>query len=350
MRKKKVTMMDIASVVGVSQPTVSAIINGSDTIRVSTETKRKVLQIAEEMGYPLRRKIHHDDRSGSIALLINSLNMHDPFIGAISAAQKRAWERNTVLTVFDYEDDMQFFEHVFKRVRRDINCQSVIYAINSPREITAVTVGDHQKLVYLNCFDRKEMRIPTIVPADFMGGFRATEHLLTQGYRHIAMITGESWSESSVQRVRGYRQAMINSDCPINERLIAPGNWSVRQSYLQVQTWLAAGEKIDAIFCASDLMAVGVYQAIQEHGRKIPEDIAVMGFDNQLLAGELRPPLSSIDLPYDEMGRMAVDYCLDGMIEGIAQTKIEGELFIRESTIYNNTAQRHSRARKNDEQ
>ncbi|AJQ96356.1 LacI family DNA-binding transcriptional regulator [Gynuella sunshinyii] len=350
MRKKKVTMMDIASAVGVSQPTVSAIINGSDTIRVSSETNRRVLQIAEEMGYPLRRKVHHDDRSGSLILLINSLNMHDPFISAVSAAQKRAWELNTVLTIFDYEDDMQLLAHMLQQVVRDIDCQGVIYAINSLREITAVTVAAHQKLVYLNCFDSKEIRIPTIVPADFMGGFRATEHLLNQGYRKIAMITGESWSESSNQRVRGYRQAMINADCPINERLIAAGNWSVRQSYLQVRTWLSAGEQIDAIFCASDLMAVGVYQAIQEQGRKIPEDIAVMGFDNQLLAGELLPPLSSIDLPYDEMGRMAVDYCLIGMIEGIAQTKIEGELSVRESTSHNTNAQRHNRAQKNYEQ
>ena len=90
MRKKKVTMGDIATAVGVSQPTVSAILNGSDSIKVSDATRIKVLNKAKELGYALKQTIRHGNTHPRIALVVNSLNMHDPFINAISAAKARS--------------------------------------------------------------------------------------------------------------------------------------------------------------------------------------------------------------------------------------------------------------------
>lgn len=146
------------------------------------------------------------------------------------------------------------------------------------------------------------------------------------------MVTGESWDESSNQRLRGFKQALINADRPINPRWIVEGNWSVKQSYLQTLDMLSEEQRPDAIFCASDLMAVGCYQAIASKGLRIPQDIAVIGYDNQLLASELTPTLSSIDLPYDEMARKAVEIvCHASDEEVLPIMKIEGDLFIRES-------------------
>ena len=139
MRKKKVTMADIATAVGVSQPTVSAILNASDTIKVSEATKIKVLNKAKEIGYVLKQPIRHSNTHPRIALIVNSLNMHDPFINAISAAKTRAWELDYILTVFDFEEDEQLRKAILDEIMES-GFKSIIYATNTPNRITSYNV------------------------------------------------------------------------------------------------------------------------------------------------------------------------------------------------------------------
>ncbi len=331
MRKKKVTMLDIATAVGVSQPTVSVIINGSDSIKVSDDTRKRVLDQTRIMGYPLKSNIRHGQSHRRIALMVNSINMHDPFVEAISAAKKRAWDHDCILVVFDFEDDEQLKAAMLKEIELS-NYLGLIFASNTPKEI--ITNGEQiaKKLVYLNCLDPESESAPAILVSDFMGGYRATEHLIKSGYKRIAMITGEVWSESSIQRLKGFRQAMSNYDVPIQEENILEGNWSVKESFQKVRVLLNSETPPEAIFCASDLMALGCYQAIAEKGLKIPEDIAVMGYDNQLLASQITPGLSSVDLPYDDMAKKAVDVLLAKRPPELTVMKIDGELILRNST------------------
>ena len=335
MRKKKVTMLDIATAVGVSQPTVSVILNGSDTVKVSEDTRQRVLRQAKLMGYAFR-SVEHSYRHPRIALIVNSLNMHDPFINAISAAKARAWERDAVLSVFDFEDNDDLKRAIGDDIERG-HYAGVIYARNTPSEVVVADVCAAPNRVLLNCFDPDDSRIPAFLPADGVGGFRACEHLIAGGYRRIGMITGEPWSLSSMSREKGYRQAMAQHDLPVDDAWVVPGNWSVRQSHLAMDTLLRIEPRLDAIFCASDLMALGAYQSIQGRGLTIPDDIALIGYDNQLLASELTPSLSSVELPYDEMGRMAVDCLLDRQQPELPIIRVEGELIERVSSRMNTT-------------
>ncbi|MFQ3228916.1 LacI family DNA-binding transcriptional regulator [Reinekea sp.] len=330
MRKKKVTMLDIATAVGVSQPTVSVILNGAGNIKVSEETKQRVFQKAEELGYQFKT-VRHGYKHKRIALIVNSLNMHDPFINAISAAKDRAWERDAVLTVFDYEDNEDLKLAIYDEVRAG-QYSGVIYASNTPREIDSVDVIKVDRRVLLNCFDPENDQIPALLPADSLGGYRACEHLIEQGHHRIAIICGEAWSLSSIDREKGFRQALANNGLPVYEDYIGYGNWSVKQAFLATEILLDLEKPPQAIFSASDLMALGVYQAIHKRGLRVPEDIAVIGFDNQLLASEMTPSLSSIELPYDEMARLAVDRLLDSRLPEFPITKVEGEFFLRESS------------------
>lgn len=331
MRKKKVTMLDIATAVGVSQPTVSVILNGSDSIKVSDETRDKVLNKAYELGYKFKNNVAHAKSHPRIALLVNSMNMHDPFISAISAAKVRAWELDAILVVYDYEDNDDLKKSMLQEISAG-QYHSLIFASNTPKEVDEQVELAIPKL-FLNCTNPIYANdVSSIVTSDFIGGYTATQHLLEQGYRDIAMITGESWSDSSRQRVRGYRQALTNADIPVREEWIVEGNWSVKESYNQMQVLLSRPSSPRAVFCASDLMALGVYQALAHHHLSVPEDIAVMGYDNQLLAAQLTPSLSSIDLPYDEMGRLAVEMLLDTASTPLKLVKVEGELVTREST------------------
>ncbi len=331
MRKKKVTMLDIATAVGVSQPTVSVILNGSDNVKVSEETRAKVLHKAHELGYQQKANVRHSSDHKRIALLVNSVNMHDPFINAISAAKVRAWESDVVLVVYDYEDN----EGLKKAMLKDIangGYLSLIFAANTPTAVSdAPQLGI--PLVYLNCINESAAsQCPTILAADFLGGYHAAMHLIDAGYRALAMIGGELWADSSMQRVKGFRQALINNDIPARDEWIVAGNWSVKQTYIETLQLLQQTPRPDAIFCASDLMALGCYQAIAARRLNIPEDVAVIGYDNQLLASELTPALSSIDLPYDEMGRKAVAFACGECESEVSLIKVEGELFPRQST------------------
>jgi LacI family transcriptional regulator len=331
MRKKKITMLDIATAVGVSQPTVSVILNGSDSIKVSQETHDKVLKKAKELGYKLKANVQHSAIHTRIALLVNSLNMHDPFINAISAAKIRAWEMDAILVVYDFEDNDDLKQSMLKEIDNG-HYKSLIFASNTPKTIID-KININTPTLFLNCTNALyEGNKPMIITSDFLGGYKAAQHLIDQGYRRIAMITGEEWSDSSIQRLKGFRQALSNSDIPINESWIVEGNWSVKQSYLQTQYLLQLGSCPEAIFCASDLMALGCYQAIQANHLSIPSDIAIIGYDNQLLASQLTPTLSSIDLPYDEMGRIAVELALSSTEPELMLMKIEGDLYPREST------------------
>ncbi len=323
-------MLDIATAVGVSQPTVSVILNGSDNVKVSDETRDKVLKKAKELNYKFKSNVLHTQSHRRVALLTNNMNMHDPFINAITAAKVRAWELDAILTVLDYEDNDELKVSMLTAIENS-GYDALIIASNMPSQIEG-KIETNLPLVFLNCSNPiYQNDVPSILTSDFLGGYRAAEYLLDKGYQDIAMITGESWSDPSIQRLKGFRQALTNADVMVNENWIRPGNWSVKQSYLETENLLAGSQRPRAIFCASDLMAIGVYQAIAHHNLRIPEDIAVIGYDNQLLASELTPSLTSIDLPYDEMGRMAVETILSSTPPEVYMMKVEGDLIPRES-------------------
>lgn len=331
MRKKKVTMLDIATAVGVSQPTVSVILNGSNSIKVSEQTREKVLNKARELGYQYNTKIQHTNHHQRIALIVNSINMHDPFINAITSAKVQAWESDALLVVFDYEDDDELKEAMLEEISHG-SYQGLIYASNTPKNVDYLP-DVSIPFVYLNCHnDTLDNPIPMIITADYLGGYHAAEHLIKKGYQRLGMILGEEWADPSINRFKGFRQALINYDIPFNKEWVVAGNWSVKQSYQATENLLNQDKRPDAIFCASDLMALGCYQAIHAAQLRIPEDIAVIGYDNQLLANELTPSLTSIDLPYDEMGRQAVDIILSDQAPEIMRIKVEGDLYPRQST------------------
>lgn len=332
MRKKKVTMKDVAAAVGVSQPTVSIIINHSDSIKISEKTRKKVLNKAKELGYVLKTNRHQDITHPRIAFVVNNVNMHDPFMLAISAAKTRAWELGYLLVLFDFEEVESLKQAMLAEIVEG-HYKGLIYASNSPKTVKHLEQLPDMPIVMLNCAPEMPSTIPVVACADYLGGYRATEHLIKRGYQYIAMIEGESWSEASILRRQGYQQALANADIPAQESWLVYGNWSVRQAYMETLKLLAQKRVPDAIFCASDLMAVGCYQAIAKKGLSIPKDIAVMGYDNQLLASELTPSLSSIDLPYDEMAKKAIEIlCDEPVCENVSLFKIKGELYARDST------------------
>ncbi|MCF9243863.1 LacI family DNA-binding transcriptional regulator [Vibrio parahaemolyticus] len=331
---KKITMSDIAAAAGVSQSTVSLVLNGSTSVKIAEATKRKVLETAESLGYKNKKVAHALGRPKKIALVINGLTSYDPFIDAINAAREEAWSNDYILVTFNYSHD----EVLASKIESEINggdYAGLVYASSMTRELEQQRFTTSLPTVLLNCTNEEHTETPSILPADMIGAYKAVSHLTAQGYRRIAMLSGESWMLASKQRTDGYRQALIDADIIPNSEYLVDANWSLKEAHQQTLSLLNMEQPPEAIFCGSDYMAMGCYQAIAELGLKIPQDVAVVGYDNQQIASESFPALTSVELPYSDMGKLAIE-SLMALIEGQPllsnKRKVEGELIVRTSS------------------
>jgi LacI family transcriptional regulator len=150
------------------------------------------------------------------------------------------------------------------------------------------------------------------VPDEVQGGFSATKLLLEKGHRRIAMINADQKYPAAEGRLRGYLQALEEFRVTVEPELIRIGGWWQDDGYDHALVLLQRKQIPTAIFCASDRIAMGVYDALKEKGFRIPEDVSVVGYDDQeILAAHSRPPLTTIRIPYFEMGAWAVDRLID---------------------------------------
>ncbi|TQI79372.1 LacI family transcriptional regulator [Serratia fonticola] len=308
-RKNKITMNDIARAAGVSQATVSLVLNQSSQIKLSNETRQRVIAVAEQLGYDRLPTIHSSQNQQEIVLLISSLQSYDPFIDAISNARESAWRNEVVLVVYEYDNDTDVAISIIRQQEKR-NCVGIILAssITTVIDMTAFQDCTHLPLVLLNQYAPASPLLPSFIPDDYANAFQITRHLIAQGARRIAHITGEPWMEASRQRVAGYQAALAQAGILSDESLIRQTNWQFNEAYRVTESLLQLSERPDAIFCASDWLAIGCYQALAVNNVQIPAEIMIAGYDDQKISEQLIPPLTSIQLPYSELGRLAVEY------------------------------------------
>jgi LacI family transcriptional regulator len=141
--------------------------------------------------------------------------------------------------------------------------------------------------------------------------------------------------EASRDRLKGYRQALAAHDIPFDAALVQPGNWEPSAGYERTVDLMALPDSPTAIFCANDLMALGCYEALKEMGKRVPDDISVIGYDDREIAQFARPPLTTMLLPHYEMGRIAVEQLLEAPAGGRKppQVKVECTLVERSSVM-----------------
>jgi LacI family transcriptional regulator len=157
----------------------------------------------------------------------------------------------------------------------------------------------------------------------------ATEALIAAGHRRIGHIPGEAWTEASRDRLRGYKQALAAHDIAFDAGLVAAPAWTVG-SGRAAMAGLLAGRGLTAVTCFNDRVAIGAYEAIRAAGLSVPGDVSVMGFDDEDLVAHLTPPLSTVQLPHDEMARRAVELLAEGAL-AYQRIKVDSPLVLRGS-------------------
>jgi LacI family transcriptional regulator len=164
------------------------------------------------------------------------------------------------------------------------------------------------------------------------GGRRATQHLIDLGHRRIGMITGEPWMEAARDRQKGFRAAMNAAGLMVESDLIRQGNWSASSGYDGTRHLLAHPVPPTAIFCQNDRMAIGCYEALKEAGLSIPEDMSVVGYDDEEISRHLHPKLTTVVLPHRAMGAWAARrFSAPPETGKAAQVELECTLVLRDS-------------------
>ncbi|PBI82356.1 LacI family transcriptional regulator [Rahnella victoriana] len=331
-KKNKVTMSDIAREAGVSQATVSLILNNSRSVKLSEETRQRVFNTALSLGYKKMPAPHSDNGQEEIALLINAMPSYDPFVDALSEAREAAWKHNTLLTVYDYGDDAELAVRIIAQLNQR-RCAGIILASPVTQAIDYAPFANQTQLpvVLLNVYDRAFPLLPTFLPDDRANALQITRHLIDQGATRIAHIMGDNWMEACEMRLEGYREALSQAGMAHDDQRVLATNWSLNETYRATLELMKLPEPPDAIFCSSDWMTIGCYQALTELHLRIPQDILVAGYDDQRIADQMTPKLTSVQLPYFELGRMAVEYLCSGE-DAATRVIMAGKLKVRAST------------------
>lgn len=308
-RTRRPTMTDIAKLAGVSQSTVSLVINHMSGARVTKETREAVLRIARELGYPLERHAHAARESRNLVLyLTDELSTSPHAMQTIDGAKDAAWDQDCLVAVFATRSDPELEAAVLARMLDHPALLGVIYATIFTRAARLPPRLAEAALptVLLNCHAR-EGGHASVLPDEMAGGYAATMHLIAAGHRRIGFINGEGWLEAAGLRLKGYREALAGAGIAFDPALVVEGDWQVSDGYRQALSLLAMADPPTALFCANDLMALGALDAARERALAVPRDLSIVGYDDQDVARYTHPPLTTVLLPNYEMGRWAAE-------------------------------------------
>jgi DNA-binding LacI/PurR family transcriptional regulator len=301
---------EVAARAGVGRGTVSRVVN--DSPQVSPEAKAAVQRAIQELGYVPNRAARAlvTQRTDSVALVVSESEARvfgEPFFAGIIRGISSFLLATPLQLWLAMAQSPQERERVNQHLTRQhvdgvmllsLHDEDALPARLRERGLPAVLGGRPAGML-----------APGAVPVSFVdvdnaGGARlAVRHLAARGRRQIAVIAGPQDMGVGVDRLAGYRTAVAQAGLVPDEGLIGYGDFSEEAGAAAMRSLLANRPGIDAVFAASDLMAVGAMRVLKERGRKIPSDVAVVGFEDSVLAKQTDPPLTTVHQPVEEMGR-----------------------------------------------
>ncbi len=314
-KRKRPSMKDVARLAGVSQTTVSFVVNNTDA-GIPAETRERVLAAIKELNYRpnfIARGLR-SNRTYTIGFISDEIATTPFAVQIIHGAQDLAWEKGYIILMMNTGGDLEIKEAAFNTMY-DRKVDGLVYATMYHREVHPHEMFSEFPTVLLDCFvpDRS---LPSVVPDEVQGGRQATAYLLGKGHRRIGFINNLKTVPAKFGRLEGYKQALENYQVPFESELVYDGLDGIPiGGYDGVMHLMGIKNPPTALFCFNDRMAMGAYDALRKLGLSIPDDIAIVGFDNQeMIAADLFPGLTTMALPHYEMGTWAVSYLME-MIE-----------------------------------
>ncbi|MCW4149865.1 LacI family DNA-binding transcriptional regulator [Halomonas sp. 18H] len=296
------TIKEVANLARVSPATVSRVMNGE--VPVAQQTRQRVEDAMRHLGYrpnSFARSLA-SNRSDCIGLVISHLA--GPFMGTLMVnLEERLRLNQKSLLVASGHDELQREQDSidFLMSRR---CDGLLIQSDRLSDETLISLAAEIPLIVIN------RRVPGLEAQcshvdNRQGSYLATQHLIHNGHRHIACITGPLWKQDAAQRLAGYHQAMEEAGLAIDETAIIEGDWQERSGSHAVCTLRERGIPFTALTVGNDDMAIGAMLQMQEWGWRIPEDVSLVGFDDEVYAHFVTPGLTSVHVPVDHMAQSA---------------------------------------------
>lgn len=310
-RAKRPSMYDVARLAGVSQTTVSFVVNDTPNANIPDETRERIWAAVKELGWrpnAMARGLSLQ-QSHTIGFISDEIATSSHAGMIIQGAQDAAWVSEKMLLVINTGGERRLERRAIE-VMLERQVEGLIYATMYHHAVELPALESETPLVLLDCFDPSRS-LPSVVPDEVQGARTAVEALLARGHRRIGFVNNIDPIPARDGRLAGYRQALADAGIAFDPALVRSGK-SVATTGFR-----CAGELLDlpvrptALFCFSDVVALGAYDAIKARGLRIPADVAVVGFDNlEIVAAHLYPPLTTVELPHYQMGAWAVNYLL----------------------------------------
>lgn len=328
----KITIRDIAKHAKVGTTTVSRVLNNHPY--VSEDKRERVLQAIDELNYrpSIMARNLRGSPSGLLGFLSDDVATTPYAVDIIRGAQEVAWDNNMLLLIADSGNRRDSIAAALE-VFMERKVEGIVFAAMYHREVTLPHDLEGVPTVLANCFV-KDRSLPSVVPDEFVGGYNATKRLIEAGHRRIGFINlwevrdGVPLPLPAIKgRLAGYRHALDEADIPFDEDLIRYTNQSPSANYNYAKELMSLDNPPTGIFCGNDRVAMSCYGALADLGLHVPDDVAVIGFDNILNITEgLLPALTTVQLPHYEMGKWAVEYLLNQIGKTPTDDPIQEEL------------------------
>ncbi|WAH99186.1 LacI family DNA-binding transcriptional regulator [Arthrobacter sp. MMS18-M83] len=318
MSNKSVGIRDVAAAAGVSVTTVSHVLNNTVYARVGAETRERVREAAQRLGYGPNRMAQalRTQRSGMLGFISEEIattpHAGRIILGAEETARRRGYNLMIINTssTATYESRTADIAALLER-----QVDGVLYATMYHRQIA---VPDNLNVIPAILVDSEDTNhsISSVIPDETGGATAAVRTLIEAGHQRIGMINNTDDVPATHSRLRAFKDTLSDAGLTFHADLVEAEPSEVPGGYQAALRLLARKDRPTAVFCYNDRMAMGAYRAATELGLKIPRDLSVVGFDNQeLIAENLYPALTTVSLPHYEMGAWATENLIDA-IEG----------------------------------
>ncbi len=347
-RTKTISIKDVAASANVSISTVSHVLNG--TKHVSNELRERVFVSVKKLGYevnPIASGLK-SGKTNTIGVVVPSISnvFYSRLLHSIHAA---ALKKNYSVCIYETQQNLEYEMRYVEALRlKRVDGILLTSCVDTERPETKayiktlIGLNINNKHIPIACIDSDiSPNLDAVTTDNVAGVYTATKHLISLGRQYIAYLAAPLYFQNSKERKKGYLMALNDSGIPVCEERIIEGDFSPDNGAVCMKKLLERGCQLDGVVVGNDQMAVGAVWAIKKHGLKIPDDIAVIGFDDNYPASLITPSLSSISVPKDRLGSTAVDLLIERIRNPEAPrrlVRLPGKLIVRQTTDANSEA------------
>ena len=314
-----VTLKEIAKLAGVSTATVSYVLN--DSAPVKDETKKRVMSIIKSTGYTsnsIARSLRVN-KTKTIGIIVEDMTVIQvPILidGINELAEINGYKTllsnlrllSKYKSIYDNEISVKEDVKVALNTLLGMQVDGIIYIGTYDKHIVELP-NCSKPVVYCNCFGKQPNSI-NVSYNNLEAAYRITRQLIGLGHNAIGLITGRMDTYPAIERLKGYKKALVEYNISLNHDYVVNGDWGYHKGKEAAKKLFNLDNPPTAIFAMNDNMAIGTYEAALEYGIRIPEDISVFGFDNAETSKYIRPRMSTVDIPLKDIGMKSTEILL----------------------------------------